>query len=226
MEAMNELEQKRDTIRSLMEYAVPADRLDDAIDLLDIYRHDRIALDLLHEFYSFLPEGRNDWVREIRLAARQQGLFLLAAVTRESGYFYLVSSEGIEFHGVVADGVWDQDLLAFFGFADRERFREQCGQPEALTVYEPMDSDPDICPACHAATGEVHELGCPVEVCPWCGGQLVYCGCRFEKLEVESLSSEKDLVRFEEILNEQGRSPYSPEQRPSFADEGPGVIID
>jgi hypothetical protein len=105
-------------------------------------------------------------------------------------------------------------------------FQEESQHPEKYLVYEPMDSDENVCPACHVATGELHELGCPVELCPWCGGQLVQCSCRYEKLEVESISSEKDLVRFEDILNEQGRISYSPEQRPSFADEGPGVIIE
>ncbi|MCL7488038.1 MAG: hypothetical protein M8357_07700 [Desulfobulbaceae bacterium] len=223
---MSEFGEKRERIRNLMEYAVPEGSLDEALDLLDIYRDDRIALDLLHEFYAFLPEAKNDLVREIRLACRRQGVFLLAAMTRESGYFYLVSSEGIEFQGTVAEGMYDQDVLDFFGYSGREQFQAESSRPGKFQVYEPMGSDEDLCPACHAATGELHELGCPVELCPWCGGQLVYCSCRFEKLEVESLSSEKDLVRFEEILNEQGRIPYSPEQRPSFADEGPGVIIE
>jgi hypothetical protein len=223
---MSEFGEKRERIRSLMEYAVPEGSMDEALDLLDIYRHDRIALDLLHEFYAFLPDAKNDLVREIRLACRRQGVFLLAAMTRESGYFYLVASEGIEFQGSVAEGMYDQDVLDIFGYSSREQFQAESHRPGKFQVYEPMDSDEDVCPACHAATGELHELGCPVELCPWCGGQLVYCSCRFEKLEVESLSSEKDLVRFEEILYEQGRIPYSPEQRPSFADEGPGVIIE
>lgn len=223
---MNELEQKRQAIRSLMEYCVSDGRMDEAEDLLDVYRNDRIGLDLLHEFYSYLPEGENDWVREIRMAARRQGVFLLAAITEESGYFYLLSGEGIEFQGSFAEGLWDEDLLAFFGFESREQFSEKNSSPVEMEMYEPMDSDPDICPACHVSTGEYHELGCPVELCPWCGGQLVYCSCRYEKLEVESISSENELLRFEEILNGQGRIPYAPEQRPSFADEGPGVVID
>ena len=223
---MSELEQKLQTIRNLMEYAVPEGRMEEAEDLLDVYRHDSIAQDLLHEFYSYLPEGQNDWVREIRLVARREGICLLAAITEDSGYLYLISGEGIEFQGVLADGLWDKNLLEFFGYESREKFRERNCVADALAIYERMDSDPDICPACHVGTGEFHELGCPVEVCPWCGGQLAHCSCRFDQLEIDSLSSEKELTRFEEILNEQGRIAYSPEQRPSFADEGPGVITD
>jgi len=223
---MDELNKKRRVIRDLMEYAVSEDRIYEATDLLNIYQEDRIALELLHEFYSFLPDAVNDWIREIRLVNRRQGIFLLAVITVEKEYLYTVSSEGVEFQGVLAEGIWDKDLLVFFGYNTRENFLELCKSPEGFLIYEPLSCDDNICPACHAETGELHELGCPIELCPWCGAQLVLCSCRFDKLEVESLSSEKDLIRFEEILNEQGRIPYSPEQRPSFADEGPGVIIE
>lgn len=223
---MDEYERKRQVIRDLMEYAVPEDRMDEAEDLLDMYRHDRMALDLLHEFYSYLPEARNDWICEVRIAGRRQGILLLAAITPLSGYLYLVSSEGIEFQGVLADGLWDRELLEFFGYASRDAFRELTLAPDGLKVYEPMDADTDVCPACHAETGELHELGCPVEVCPWCGGQLIYCSCRYEKLGTESMSTEEDIIRFEDILNQQGRIPYSSEQRPAYLDEGPGVIIE
>ncbi len=223
---MNDMVGRRGDIRNLMENAVPEERLAEALDLLEIYRHDRLALDLLHEFYSFLPEARSDWIREIRMVARRQGILLLAAITGNGGYLYLVSSEGLEFQGLLAEGLWDPELLDFFGFASRDGCKQLCGSPEELSIYEPMDGDWDVCPACHAASGELHELGCPVEICPWCGGQLVHCPCRFDKLELDHISSEHDLVRFEEILNEQGRIPYAPGQRPFFADDGSGVILD
>ncbi len=217
---------RREDIKKLMEYAVPEERLAEALDLLEIYRHDGLALELLHEFYSFLPEARRDWIREIRLVARRQGVLLLAAITGDGGYLYLVSSEDLDFQGLLADGLWDPELLDFFGFAGRDDCQQLCRAAEELSVYMPIDGDRDVCPACHAASGELHELGCPVELCPWCGGQLIHCSCRFDRLELDRLSSEQDLVRFEEMLNEQGRIPYSPEQRPSFADDGSGVILD
>ncbi|HBI15096.1 MAG TPA: hypothetical protein DDY20_06225 [Desulfobulbaceae bacterium] len=223
---MNEFEIQMRTIRNLMSYAVPENRLAEAEDLLDIYRHDRIALDLLQEFYSFLPDAHNDWVREILLVRRRRGMFLLAAMTETTGYLYLVSGEGVEFQGLLADGPWDRDLLDFFGYSGREQFMEEGSSLDGYQVYEPMDSDQDICPSCHVATGELHELGCPVEVCPWCGGQFIYCSCRYDQLGIDVMESEEDLLRLEQLLNAQGRIPYSPEQRPTFLDDGPGVIID
>lgn len=55
-----------------------------------------------------------------------------------------------------------------------------------------------------------------VEICPWCGGQLVHCSCRHDQLGVDSIETEAQLLEFEAILEERGRIPYSPEQRPSF----------
>ena len=122
---MSDITDKIQAIRNLMEYAVPEGSMDEALDLLDIYLHDRIALDLLHEFYGFLPDARNDLVREIRVIGRRQGLFLLLAVTAESGYIYLVSGEGIEFQGTVVDGMYDKNTLEFFGYSSREQFQDE-----------------------------------------------------------------------------------------------------
>lgn len=223
--AMDELERKRRHIRTLMRYAVPEEAMDAALDLLLIFRDDRTALAVLEEFYSFLPEAKNDWIRELRFVARQRGVFLIAAVASEDAYLYLVSSEGIEFNGSLREGWLDRSLLDFFEFASAEVFQQAVKDVEQLPEYQPLQLDADLCPACQAATGEPHELGCPVEICPWCGGQLIHCDCRFEQLGVDELN-ERDLLRFEALLEEQGRVAYAPEQRPSFADEGPGVEVD
>ena len=36
------------------------------------------------------------------------------------------------------------------------------------------------CGDCHALEGEYHELGCDLERCPFCGGQLISCDCCYE----------------------------------------------
>ena len=220
---MDELQEKRRRIRELMQYAVPDEQLAQAQDLLMIFRDDRLALTVLDEFYRYLPEARNDWIKEFRLVGRKAGIFLLAAVTGLDAYLYLISSEGIEFHGSVQEGYLEKDLLRFFDFPSVEQFQEQAKALEDFPLYEPIQTDIDTCPACHAATGEEHELGCPVEICPWCGGQLIHCECRFARIDVEELETEQDLLRLEEVLQEKGRIVYTPEQRPSFADDGPGV---
>ena len=223
---LDELNDKRKAILEAMEYAVAEEHREAAEDLVEIYGEDRIALDLLYEFYSFLPEAREDWVREIRLVNRRRGIFLLAAATAQEHYLYLVSSEGIEFQGSLRDGFLADELLDFFGYESSEAFRDLSTRADAIPVYEPLRQDEDICPACHAEAGEYHELGCPVEICPWCGGQLIYCDCRYERLGVDAIASEEELLQFEAILEEQGRIPYSREQRPSFAGDGPDVVFE
>jgi hypothetical protein len=223
---MNERKKQRRAIRKAMEYAVADGNLAAAADLLAQYRDDKIALDLLEEFYSYLPEAQEDHIKAIRIVARAQGVFLLAASTEISAYLYLISSEGIEFHGALDQGYLDQSLLDFFGYKNIEKFKALCAAGDDLPLYEPLQIDADVCPACHAITGELHELGCPIEVCPWCGGQLISCPCRFEQLDIEILSSEEELVRLEALLDERGRIAYTPDQRPTFADEGPGVVFE
>lgn len=223
---MHKLSEQRKAIYEAMEYAVPEGMTEAARDVVDIYRDDQLGLAMLHEFYSYLPEGNEALVREIKTVAQQRGIFLLAAMTGADGYLYLVSSEGIEFHGSLKDGYLAVELLDFFGFEDPESFKKHCASPEALPAYEPIQIDADICPACHTSSGQLHELGCPVEICPWCGGQLIGCDCRYEQLGLEAITTDEELDRFEVKLEERGRIPYSREQRPSFADDGPGVVLE
>jgi hypothetical protein len=225
-ELLKELKEKKKAILEAMDHAVPEEHRAEAEDVLDIYREDLIGLTLLLELYTHHPESRDEWVREIRLVNRQQGVFLLVAITVQGEYLYLVSSEGLEFQGRLADGFLADELIDFFGYDSAESFKKICTKVDVFPVYEPLQLDEDICPACHAATGEVHELGCPVEICPWCGGQLIHCDCRYEKLGLDSIDSEEDLVQFEVLLEERGRIPYSSEQRPSFADDGIDIVFD
>src|SRR3954447_17239662 len=41
-----------------------------------------------------------------------------------------------------------------------------------------MNDSSAPCPDCGAGPGEFHELGCDIEQCPYCGGQLISCDCR------------------------------------------------
>jgi len=73
-----------------------------------------------------------------------------------------------------------------------------------------------LCPVCAVGVGEYHTLGCPVEVCPWCEGQLTYCNCRFEQLDLEQLDDEADIERLLEKLEATGRIAFDSAQRPAY----------
>jgi len=212
------LAERKKEIQLLMDYAVPKEERQRADALLEQLAHDPVGLTLLHSFYSYLPEGIDDLVSEVRLIRRKQGRFLLLAVTKVDRYIYLVTSEEAVFLGRFAEGIWEKEVLDFFGYPSREKFLEQHREYKKIPTYVPASLDAMLCPACHAAEGEYHELGCPVEVCPWCGGQLKNCPCRFEQLGVAQLSSERQLEALRELLHRKGRIPFTAEQSPRFPD--------
>ncbi len=206
-------------ISLLIEYAAPEEHRGEAMHLVDRYESDIIALRVFHHFYSFLPEAREDVVRVLRLLARRQGAFLLCATTEIDDYLYLVTSERAEFAGSLQEGLWEQEVLDFFGIPSPEEFQKRFKDLDSVRVHIPAHLDPRICPVCLVEHGECHTLGCPVEVCPWCDGQLTSCQCRFSVLKQESLASEGQIDAFREVLEEKGRIPFNAEaDRPAYPD--------
>lgn len=74
-----------------------------------------------------------------------------------------------------------------------------------------------ICHDCGCREGEIHEFGCDIERCPFCGGQLISCDCVYEKLNLDcslgSYTYEHGLTKEQEerwlkILTERGRRRY------------------
>jgi hypothetical protein len=208
-------------IQFLMKYAVPAAQLQTAETLLHRYDADIIALNLLYSFYVNLPEGEDDSVIGIRLLNRRQGVFLLCASTGNGmSYLYVVNREAAHIIGTMAEGIIDRELLDFFGYADNGEVLALAGKPEMLQEYEPYTADSNLCPSCHVAVGEFHTLGCPVEICPWCNGQLTWCNCRFIKLDVETMDKAEHIEKLRELLEEAGRIPFKKEHSPGYPSLG------
>ena len=217
MDTPKTLIERKNDIQFLMKYAVPEAQVDSAEALLEKYDSDIIALNLLHSFYVHLPEGNDDSVKMLRLLTRRQGIFLLCVSTgNEFHYLYLVNNEAAHIIGTLAEGIADKQLLDLLGYANNEEVLALTEKPENLQEYEPYTPDSNLCPSCYAAEGEFHTLGCPVEICPWCNGQLTYCNCRFTKLDIDAMDKLAQIEKLQELLEEAGRISFKKEHRPGY----------
>lgn len=73
------------------------------------------------------------------------------------------------------------------------------------------------CHDCGVKEGEIHDLGCDMERCPFCGGQLISCDCRYKLLNVDvspgTYAYSHGLTEIKEkswlgVLGGAGRVPY------------------
>jgi len=211
------LENLKKELLILMQYGVPAENQEEAAALVDRYDDDRIAMNLFTAFYSYLPEAQDDAIESLRVLNQRQGNFLICASTLIDDYIYVVSPEQAEFLGTAGEGIWDEEILEFFGYSGREAFINSCRDLSQIEEYAPTPLNANLCPACSVSHGEYHTLGCPVEICPWCGGQFIHCQCRFTKLKVNEFSSGSKIDELRSILEQQGRVPYDAEKhRPDY----------
>ena len=217
MDGSKTLAERKKDIQFLMKYAVPAAQMETAEALLHEYDTDIIALNLLHSFYVHLPEGTDDSVVSLRLLKRRQGVFLLCVSTGNAmHYLYVANKEAAHIIGTLAEGIIDRELLDFFGYAENREVLALTKEPEKLQKLQPAAADPNLCPSCHVAAGEYHTLGCPVEICPWCNGQLTYCNCRFAKLDIDALDKIAQIEKLQALLEEAGRIAFKKEQAPGY----------
>jgi hypothetical protein len=217
MEVPKTLADCKKDIQFLMKYAVPEDQVEAAESLLKQYETDIIALNLLYSFYIHLPEGTDDSVMKVRFLNHRQGVFLLCVFTgNDMQYLYVVNNEAAHIIGTLAEGIIDQEILDFFGYTDNKEILALTSKPEKLKEYEPYTVDVHLCPSCQVAEGEYHTLGCPVEICPWCNGQLTYCNCRFTKLDIDALDKVSQIEKLGELLEAEGRIAYKKEHSPGY----------
>ncbi|MCF8055385.1 MAG: hypothetical protein K9K37_01945 [Desulfocapsa sp.] len=220
MQENDALKELVDEIELLIRYAVPEEEQSMAVDFVHSFHSDHFALRVIREFYTLLPEAREEALVNISVLEGKEQVFLLLLSTAKHHYFYLTNDEEGLLQGEWEQGIEDSHVLSFFGYPDREAFAKEHPLLEGCREYSPLERmNEEICPSCGVQSGEMHTLGCPVEVCPWCGGQLNYCNCRFEQLDVEEMTDEKMLEELEKKLLEKGRITYAKEQRPTFMSE-------
>jgi hypothetical protein len=210
----------------LIQYVVRAEEYAEALTVIARYSHHPAAVNVFRNYYAELPEGREEMACDLRVVAEKQGAFIFALKTTAHHYLYFGSDKEVHYIGDYQQGINDEDILLYFGFEDVASFSKKI--KGSFDQLEPLaQTSAASCVICGVATGEVHILGCPVEQCPWCDGQLNRCNCRFDQLGVEEMADEELLERFEEILNLKGRIVFKPEQSPSYPTAGndPGPDI-
>lgn len=207
-------------IRLLIHYAVPAEDHEGALGLVDIFSKDAFALNVIWDFYRSLPDAREEALVKISVVEEKEQVYLFLLSTAGHHHLYLTNEEGGVFLGPWQGGLQDRQVLGFFDYSDPDAFTKSHSSMAECREYCPLERmNEALCPSCGVGVGSLHTLGCPVELCPWCGGQLNHCNCRFEQLGVDVLDDETRLEELQEKLEKKGRISYATEQRPSFLSE-------
>ena len=203
-------------IKLYIRYGVPEDEYQASMDFVDQYINNIMVLRLLADYYSTLPEGREEAVVKIAILASKGDVTLFVLQTTGHAYLYAVSVSQVVWLGEYGVDV-DPEILKYFGYGSQEEFHCECVSIQELRECDGGDEVRNQpCPACGVLEGEYHLLGCSVEVCPWCDGQLSKCNCRFEQLQVEELTNDEELERFADLLSAKGRIPYKRRQKPAY----------
>lgn len=197
-------------VRVLIPYAVPPEELEIANTFLETFAEDFFALGIIKDYYQTLPNAYEEALTKISVLEEKEQVFLMLLSTTGHHYFYVTNDDESLFLTEWDKGLEDKHLLTFFGYADSKSFAKVHSDIEKCREYLPLERmDEELCPSCGVKTGSMHTLGCPVEVCPWCGGQLNHCNCRFEQLDVEAFTDEAMLDKFAEKLEQKGRVSYA-----------------
>lgn len=209
-----------DEIKLFIQYGVSEQEQSTANRFLESYQDDFFALEVIKDFYRTLPDAREEALLKISVLEEKEQVFLLLLSTAKHHYLYLTNDDGGLFLGEWDEGIVDSHVLSFFDYPNKDAFKKAHPEIDKCREYLSLERlNEEICPSCGIRAGGLHVLGCPVEVCPWCGGQLNHCNCRFEQLDVEELTDETKLKELEKKLEKKGRIPYAKEQRPSFLTE-------
>ncbi len=210
-------------IKIFIHYSVPESDLHSAIALVDKYQNNNFVLRLLREYYSNLPEAREEAVVKIARLITHKGVHIFVLTTASFSYLYAVTAEHVLLLGEYLQAV-DTEVLSFFGLETQEEFGKLCQPVSELKEYAASTAtEQTICPVCGVLEGENHLLGCTVEICPWCEGQLSYCNCRFEQLDTDVIDNDEQLETFFEMLTEKGRVPYQKSQAPAYPGTSGGL---
>ncbi len=205
------------TIKEYLPFAVVQEERKEAEKLLNKYSNNEIILRLLYEYYTNLPDTCEEAVIQVSELNSKYDVHLFVLICKKHSWLYLINTDTVLLIGTYRGDREDMygELIEFFGYSSQKEFLKNCPSVEELEEY-PAEEERGRCPACGAGEGEVHLIGCVVEICPWCNGQLHSCNCRFEKLGVDEIEDEEQLEDFVELLEEKGRIVYQQSHSPAY----------
>jgi hypothetical protein len=223
MSGNKQLQQMVREIKDFMKYTVAADLIQPATAVINRYCDKPRILNLLREYYVALPDAREEPALRIAELIQHQGVSLFVVTTPSVSYLYASSASQVVWLGQYKDEL-DPEILDYFGFDSQEEFLKICPPAADLEEYGTnRAAESAVCPACGVGEGELHLLGCSVEICPWCEGQLCKCNCRFEQLELDAIDREEQLEEFEDLLTAKGRIPFKRQQAPYYPGTSDGL---
>ncbi len=87
------MQQLIEEIKLFIQYAVPENDVQQAVDLVGRYRNNAFIIRVFREYYSSLPEAREEAVTQISKLIDHQGVHLFVVCTAPFSYLYAVSSD-------------------------------------------------------------------------------------------------------------------------------------
>lgn len=213
-------------IKQFIRFGVKREEIDQAVEFAENCVGDASLMRVLYRHYSELPEAIEQPIVRIETLFCRQGVTLYLVMSPVESHFYLLSTDHVLWLGL-SDQEVDRDVLNYFNLDSQKSLQNRVAEVQAGSTSgdEIKGVIRGVCPACGVVEGEVHLLGCVVEVCPWCDGQLSQCNCRFDQLGVKEITTEEELDRFEEILDAKGRIPFTNDHKPAYPGTSKGLDL-
>ncbi len=214
-------------ITQFIKYSVAEEDQEQALSFLGKHKKDSVMLTLLREFYSALPEGIEEPVTQDVPGLCRQGAYLLAVTTNDHQYLYFADVKRATYICRLGEAIDRPDILNFFDYQDSDELVKDCQELREPDEFDSQEGqNASSCTVCFVEQGEYHTFGCPVEVCPWCDGQLTNCNCRFDKLGVDEIVDEELLNNFFKLLSGKGRVPIKKGDCVAYPSDSRGVQCD
>ena len=152
------MDQLLEEIKLLIQYAVQQDEIEPAVELVERFCDEKIILSLFHEYYSTLPEAREEPIKRLAELASRKGVFLFVVSSTNHDYLYVVSGDQVVWLADYGSEV-SVEVLSFFDFQSQADFLKLCVPVQELKEYNGLEeSVKDACPACGVLEGEEHFL--------------------------------------------------------------------